>query len=188
MKSIITIVASLIVGVAAMYLYAEVSGDKTEANVTVNSIKKIAELATVEYNMSVIVEREKTKKVLLKLKTAKFLILLSGKVKGSVDLNQAKVNINKEKKRVDVVFRKGAVKVSNPEIAPKGMKIITIVNPKLFNKLKDSDFNQGQEIAIAKLRKSALDNGIIRETKNEAIVVLTNFLDALGYTSKIVFK
>jgi len=188
MKSIITVIASLIVGVVAMYMYGEVrDGYNTETNVTINSIKKIAELATVEYNMSVIVERTKKKKKFLEWKKAKFLVLLSGKVKGSVDLNSAKININKESNTVDIAFAKKSVKVSNPEIPPKGLKIITVSNPNLFNKLKDSDFTKGQEIAIKKLRQSALDNDIINKTKNEAVVVLSNFLEALGYKSKIVF-
>ena len=189
MKTPLTIVGSLLVGVAAMYLYTEMQDTKSESYVTVNSISKVAKLATVEYNVSVIEERKKELKVgIFKGKTAKFLVLLSGIVTGSVDLKNAKININKESKKVDVVFGKGAVKVSQPASDPKAAKFITITDRKLFKRLNSKDFTAGYEAANKKLRNTALDGGIVKKTKEEAVELISNFLLSLGYSTNIKFK
>ena len=188
MKLVFTIIASIIVGVAAMYLYAETMGDKSQTYVTVNSIQKVAKLATVEYNVSAIVERKKELKVVLKWKTAKFLVLLSGIVTGSVDLKNASIDIDKENKEVDIVFGKGAVKVSQPASSPDDAKFITITDRKLFKRLNSDDFTAGYKAANKKLRKTALADGIINKTKAEATELISNFLTSLGYSSSIKFK
>jgi len=188
MKTVLTIVGSLLVGVAAMYLFAQMQDTKSESYVTVNSISKVAKLAMVEYNVSVIEERKKELKVVLKWKTAKFLVLLSGIVTGSVDLKNAKININKETKKVDIVFGKGAVKVSQPASDPKAAKFITITDRKLFKRLNSADFTAGYGAANKKLRNTALDGGIVKKTKEEAIELISNFLLSLGYSANIKFK
>lgn len=187
LKNMLALIIALLVGVAAMYVYTNFAGEHTETKVTVNSIKKIAELATIEYTMSVIKEQTKKKKF-LEWKEARFLVLLTGKIKGSVDLNQADVKIDKENKKVSITFKPGAVKVSNPEIGPDDIKIITVSDPNILHKINDKDRNKGQAQAIALLRKTALDKGIVAQTKNQAKVVIENFLSALGYQSAILFK
>lgn len=185
-KNIITIVIAVAVGVGGMSLYSFFTDDTAESKVTVNSIKKIAELATIEYNMSVIKEQTKKKKF-IEWKDARFLVLLTGKIKGSVDLNKADVKIDKENRKVDIRFNKDAVKVSNPEIGPDDIRIITISDPNIFHKLNDKDRNKGQKEAIRLLRQSALDKGIVDQTKTQAKYVLENFLAALDYKSSITF-
>lgn len=187
MKNIMIFVVAVLIGIGAMYAYSNMSGTSSETKVTINSIKKIADLATIEYTMSVIKEQTKKKKF-LEWKDAHFLVLVTGKIKGSVDLNMADVKIDKENKKVNITFHKGAIKVSNPEIGPDDIKIITIDDPNVFHKLNDKDRNKGQAAAIALLRQTALKNGIVNQTRDEAKVVLENFLDALGYQSVITFS
>ena len=186
-NKILTVVVAVFIGVAAMYVYEKTIGNVSESHVTVNSIKKIAELATIEYNMSVIREVTKKKKF-LQWKEAKFLVLLTRKIKGSVDLNKSKMDIDKENKTVDIVFNKGAVRVSNPEIGPDDIKIVTVSNPNLFHKINDKDRNGAQKKAIKMLRDEAKKKGIVQQTKNEAKVIITGFLSALGYKSTIKFR
>lgn len=188
MKTIFTIIGSVIVGVAAMYLFGAMQSTKSESYVTVNSISKVAKLATVEYNVSVIEERKKELKVVLKWKTAKFLVLLSGIVTGSVDLKNAKIDINKKTKKVNIVFGKGAVKVSQPASDPKAAKFITITDRKLFKRLNSEDFTAGYQAANKKLRDTALADGIIGKTKEEAVELISNFLLSVGYSANIKFK
>ncbi len=186
LKNIMTIGLAVVVGFGAMYAYGRFFDDSRQTRVTVNSIKKIAESAAIEYNMSVIKEQTKKKKF-IEWKDAKFLVLLTGKIRGSVDLNNATVRIDKEKKTVDIKFRKNAVKISNPEIGPDDIKIITVSDPNIFHKLNDRDRNKGQTAAIKLLRQSVLDKGIVQQTKNQATLVLQNFLAALDYKSSISF-
>lgn len=188
MKTILTIIGSLIVGVVAMYLYSNMQDNSAGSYVTVNSIKKVAKLATIEYNVSVVEERKKELKVVLKWKTAKFLVLLSGIVTGSVDLKNAEIDINKETKKVSIVFGKDAVKVSQPASDPKAAKFITITDRALFKRLNSADFTAGYEAANNKLRNTALADGIVKKTKDEAVELISNFLLSLGYSANIKFK
>jgi hypothetical protein len=186
-KYIMVFIIAALVGVGAMYIYTATVGDTLESKVTVNSIKKIAELATIEYNMSIIEEQTKKKKF-LEWKEARFLVLLTGVIKGSVDLNQADVNIDKEAKKVTIAFKKNAVNISNPEIGPGDIKIITVSDPNVFHKINDADRNKAQAAAIKLLRKAALDKGIVNQTKSQAKTVIENFLAALGFQSVISFQ
>ncbi len=186
-KNIFMVVAAVLIGVGGMYAYGNLVDGGSQTRVTVNSIKKIAELATIEYTMSVIKEQTKKKKF-LEWKTARFLVLVTGKVKGSVDLNMADVKIDKENRKVSINFKKGAVKVSYPEIAPNDIKIITVDDPNIFHKINDKDRNKGTAAAIAVLRETAMNKGIVGQTKNQARQVIENFLAALGYKSVIKFS
>ncbi len=186
-KNIAMIIVAVAVGMAGMFYYKSLSEATDEAYVTVTSIKKIAELATVEYVMSVHKQRKKKKK-LLQLKDARFLVILTGKIKGSVDLNRAKLDIDKEKKFVSIDFNKDAVRISNPEIAPGDLQFITISNPAVINKIDDDDRNSAQSSAIRLLRDTAIKKGIESKTREQAKVLLENFLASLGYSSKITFK
>lgn len=193
MKTIVTIIVSILVGIGLMSAIDFFQNETTsETFVTVESIKKVAKLATIEYNVSVIEKRTVPLKVKVgfsfKLKDAKFLVLTSGIVTGSVNLNKAKLDINKETKQVNIVFNAGAVSVSNAAINSGYPEFITITNRKLFKRLKDSDFSAGARAANAKLRQTAINDGIENKTKSEAKILISNFLTSLGYTSKIIFK
>jgi len=193
MKTAFTIIGSVIVGVAAMSLFAKVQNETTsETFVTVDSIKKVAKLATVEYNVSVVEKRTVPLNVkvgiTLKLKKAKFLVLTSGIVTGSVDLNKAKIDIDKETKKVKIVFNKNAVNVSNAAINKGYPEFITITDRKLFKRLKDEDFAAGARAANAKLKSTAESDGIVKKTKAEAKTLITNFLASLGYSTSVKFR
>ena len=193
MKTAFIIIGSVIVGVAAMSLYANVMDETTsETFVTVDSIKKVAKLATVEYNVSVVEKRTVPLNVkvgiTLKLKKAKFLVLTSGIVTGSVNLNKAKIKIDKEAKKVKIVFNKNAVNISNAAINRGYPEFITITDRKLFKRLKDSDFSAGARVANAKLKSTAENDGIVKKTKAEAKTLIKNFLATLGYSSSIQFN
>jgi len=186
-KNIVMVLIAALIGVGGMYAYGKLANGGSQSRVTVNSIKKIAELATIEYTMSVIEEQTKKKKF-LEWKTARFLVLVTGKVKGSVDLNMADVNIDKQNRKVSITFKTDAVKVSYPEIAPEDIKIITVDDPNIFHKINDKDRNKGTAAAISLLRETAMRKGIVAQTKNQARQVIENFLAALGYQSVIKFS
>ena len=193
MKTLGTIFVSIIAGIAMMSLFASIKDETTsETFVTIESIKKVAKLASIEYNVSVIEKRTVPLKVKVgfsfKLKDAKFLVLTSGVVTGSVDLNKAKMNIDKEAKKVSIVFHKNAITVSNAAINTGYPEFITVANRKLFKRLKDSDFAAGARAANEKLRETAINDGIVNKTKKEAKTLISHFLSSLGYTTKIKFK
>ncbi len=83
LKSIIVLV--VVVAIAAggfVYLLTRDSGGKTDIIVNVEDIKRIAQLATVEYHISTHLFREKGK-AFYEWLSAKFFVFVKGKIKGS---------------------------------------------------------------------------------------------------------
>ena len=189
---IVSIVVAVILGVlvtlGVIYGLSGDKGGKTDVIVAIDDIKEIAQLATVEYHISTFLDRKKDR-AFYEWLDARFIVFLKGVVKGSVDLNLAEVQLpTAGAKTVSIKFKKGAVVVSKPEIGPDDIRFITISDPNVFHPINDDDRNRAQADAIAALKKSALDAGIVAQTAKEARVLLTRFLGGLGYTAKIEFE
>jgi len=186
------VVLVVVVAIAAggfVYLLTRDSGGKTDVVVNVDKIKKIAQLATVEYHISTHLFRQKGKAIYEWL-SAKFFVFVKGKIRGSVDLNQALIEVSPDPKNkmVKISFKKGAVLVSDPEIAQDDIKIMTCADPNIFHKISDADRNKAMRDVIALLKKTAIDDGIMDKAATEAKLVLTTFLQSLGYASQIEFE
>lgn len=178
---------AIVVG-AAVYWFTKDGGGSTSI-VTVEQIKKIAQLATINYHLSVTHYHEKPPKGLEWL-PAKLFATVRGDIKGSVDMKKADIDITneKEKKFVKIFFPKGSVIISNPEIGAKDVSFLTCSNPNPFHPLKDKDFTAAQREAIKAMIKTAKNDGIAVKTAREAKSVLGNFLAALGFQSEIAFQ
>jgi hypothetical protein len=186
------VVLVVVVAIAAggfVYILTRDRGGKTDVVVNVENIKKIAQLATVEYHISAHLFREKGKKFYEWL-SAKFFVFVKGKVKGSVDLNQAVIDVSPDPKNklVKITFKKGAVLVSDPEIGQGDIRIMTCADPNVFHKISDADRNRAMKDVIALLKKTAIEDGIKDRAASEAKLVLTTFLQSLGYASQIEFE
>jgi hypothetical protein len=185
---IILVVVVAIVAGGAVYLLKG-NGGKTDVRVTVDSIKNIAELATVEYHISSYLFRAK-KKAWYEWKHAKYLVFVKGTVKGSVDLDQAAIDVNPDpkKKMVKITFRKGAVRVSNPEIGKGDVTFQSVSDPNVFHPITEKDYERSQNELIGIIREQAIKEGIRNKTAAQARLVLTTFLQSLGYTAQIEFE
>ena len=184
---IAAIAAALLTG-GVVYAAMRNAKGETDVAVSVNEIREIAQLATVEYHLSTILDR-RIPMSWYEWKNARLLVMLKGVVKGSVDLNRADIQMPKAgEKAISIRFRKGAIVVSNPEIGPEDIKVITAANPNIIHPIKDSDRNAAKRDAIAELRKTALDGGIVAKTAEEARTLLTKFLGGLGYTATVEFE
>jgi hypothetical protein len=186
---VIVIVALIAGGIAVGYwIWGQGPVDKSTVTVNVNEIKNIARIATTEYHISTIVKYEKAK-TWIEWEHAMLLVLVNGIITGSVDLEAADIKIinNPNDKRVTILFKKDAVKISNPAIGPDGIVYTTVKNPNIFSRLNDADRKKAMNNAIAELRKGAIEGGIERNTAIRAKEVLGNFLTSLGYKSEIKF-
>ena len=162
---IIQMLAVAIVVGAAVYWFTKDGGGGSTTIVTVDQIKKIAQLATIDYHLSVTHYHEKPP-VGLEWLPAKLFATVRGDIKGSVDMKKADINITneKEKKIVKIVFPKGSVIISNPEIGAKDISFLTCSNPNPFHPLKDKDYTAAQREAIKAMVKTAKDDGIAVKT------------------------
>lgn len=179
---------AIVVG-AGVYWFTKHGGGGSTTIVTVDQIKKIAQLATMDYHLSVTQYHEKPP-VGLEWLPAKLFATVRGDIKGSVDMKQADIKITNEKdeKSVKIFFPKGSVIISNPEIGAKDVTFLTCSDPNPFHPLKDKDFTAAQSEAITAMIKVANDDGIKVKTAREATTILGNFLTALGFTSEITFE
>lgn len=159
--------------------------------VNVEAIKKIAELAVVEFHISTYEQGVKFGKLdFLRLIPAKYMVLLKGIIKGSVDLKKSTIVVSDdpEIKEVKITFHKGAIRVSDPEIGNNDIQLIQCTNPDIFNPITDTDRNKLLKSANQRLKQSAIDSGIRDKTMHEARVVLENFLQTLGYSLELKFE
>lgn len=182
------LVVAIVVG-AVVYFFARGGGEGSKTFVTVEQISKIAELATINYHMSVTHYHEKPP-VGLEWLPAKLFVTVKGDIKGSVNMKLAKITMPKkgEEKIVKIFFPKGSVIISNPQIGPKDVSFLTCSNPNPFHPLKDKDYTAAQKEAISAMIKAAEDDGIKLKTAREAKEVLVNFLAALGEKADVTFE
>ena len=182
------LVVAIVVG-AVVFFFARGGRDGSKTFVTVEQITKIAELATINYHMSVTHYYEK-QPVGLEWLPAKLFVTVTGDIKGSVNMQAAKITVPKEgeEKVVKIFFPKDSVIISNPQIGPKDVTFLTCSNPNPFHPLGDKDYTAAQEKAISDMIKAANDDGITLKTAREAKEVLVNFLAALGYKADVSFE
>ena len=181
------LIVAVVVGAIVFFFVRGGNGSKTF--VTVEQITKIAELATVNYHMAV-THFHKKPPVGLEWLPAKLFVTVTGDIKGSVNMNMARITLPKEgvEKIVKIVFPENSVIVSNPEIGPQDVSFLTCSNPNPFHPLKDKDYTAAQKEAISAMIKAANDDGIKLKTAREAKEVLVNFLAALGHKAEVSFE
>ncbi len=187
--TIVLMVAVAIVAGAMVYWFAPGRGGGGTTIVTVDEIKKIAELAAVKYHLSVTKYHPKPP-VGLEWLPAKLFVTVKGNIKGSVDLKAAKIEIPKAQndKVVRITFPKGAVVISSPEIGAQDVTFLECANPNPFHPLNDQDYTAAEKEAIDMMMKVATDSGIESETVDEAKLILGTFLAGLGFEAEITFE
>lgn len=173
---------------AAVFLLMRGGGGRTEVIVTVEEIKEIAQLSTVEYVMSEVLHKE-LGKAWYEWRAASFLARVRGKIRGSVDLDKMQVEVvnNGGQRRVSVRFEPGAVVIHPPEISQGDIEIIDCANPNVLHPISAADHSRAVDTLIAHLRSVAESHGIKERTAAEAKLVLTRFLEQLGFEAHIEF-
>jgi len=180
------IAAALIVG---GIVYWVMQHQKQPVVVNVDSIKNIAQLATIEYRISTALPWKKPKKF-PEWKEAMLIVFAKGKITGSVDLQQTVIDIfdTAEKKLVKIEFKKGAIVVSPVGINEGDLYPVTCSDPNIFHRLNDDDTKMAQDAALKAIKEAAIKDGIESKTAVQAKLILTNFLQGLGYKAEIEFE
>ena len=184
---IVVIIAVLVIGGAIIWTKFIRHEGKITSIVSVESIKKIAQLATVEYNISQF-HHETKKREWYEWLDASFFVIVKAKVTGSVDLKKTTIDIDHENKIVKIKFLMDAIMIHDPEIGEDGITLIKCSDPNIFHPINEADWQKAQNAAIANIKKTVLEDGIKTKTAVEAKIVLTNFLTALGYDAQIEFE
>lgn len=186
--ALVALIAILFFGGVLAYLKIFKKQDAGASSVvTVESIKKIAQLSTIEYTIQTI-ESVKKEKQWFVLFDTKFSVVLKGKVKGSIDLKKMKTEVDQKNKTVNIIFAKGSIVVSNPEIGKDDIHLRKCIEPWVFNKIDEKDWEEAHKAAIAKIREIALEDGIELKTAKEAQTILTGFIQSFGFKVSINFE
>lgn len=185
-KTILTAIFAASVAGLVVYFFSNKNEGHTEVNVTIESIKNISELAVVEYTLSESLKRTIPKRF-PNVKEAIFYIYMKGVIKGSVNLELGKYDINIEKRTANITFPNKAVIISSPEVDEKDIRFTTCKD-RVFNKISDGDRNSAIDKAISEMKKTANESGIVKKVKAETKLVLENYLESFGYTATVRFK
>ena len=184
------IVLAAIVMFGGVLVYSKIfenNGANATSIVSVESIQKIAQLSTINYTIKTVKSIEKKNQWYVLFDT-KYMVVIKGRVKGSIDLKKMSIKVDEKNRKVDIVFTEGSIVVSNPEIGKDDIALIKCSEPLIFNKIKVKDWQEAQKMAIMEIRKIAIDDGIEKKTANEAKDVLTNFIQSLGFEVDIRFE
>ena len=187
------VVTALVAGGVSHWLSRSTQAD---VRVTVESIRKVAELATVEYRLAAIVEKKYHSDLWIfgDVESDHLFGLYTGAVRGRVDLENATVDIQNEADGdyVSIHFKRGSVLISGVEIDPEKdhFELISIEGRSRISFTAGATDGQRkalQQVALREIRESAIKTGIVEKTMSNAITVLSDFLGALGYRATVTF-
>jgi hypothetical protein len=169
-----------------------------EAVVTVQSIRKIAQLATVEYHAATLQDQTFQSSIGLgDVDSSRMIAYYTGAVKGAVDLEKmdlreivAGVSENGGRGgRVAIHFQRGSIVISGVELVPgeDSMKEITVWRRTGFNPPSDNQREGMRREALQAIRDAAIERGIVDKTKENARLFLSEFVAGFGLTAEITF-
>lgn len=168
---------------------------KKESTVFVEDIKELATLATAEASVKTVIKQEDNKlfgnDLPIKVPGTKreILLIVPGTVIAGVDLEgitEDDLKVNEKEKVLDVVLPHADL-IQEPAIQMD--KLITFSDEEIFRgEVKwDEGFDLAAE-AQEKIRKEAIEGGLLDKAEKNAEKVLVGFFGNLGYTVNVTFK
>jgi len=195
---VLIIVTAIVAGGAVYWLSHKRQDEKTM--VTVDSIRKVAQLATVEYSLSTLVEKTfRSSYGLGKTDSSTLLALYSGRVRGSVNLEKVQIELKKNdsvaskegdvRRLASIHFPPGSIEVKDVAIDPD---LDHMTERVIWKKLgfKGPTDNQREGVrrkAMKTILKTAIKKGIVEKTKANAEMILSEFLRGFGIEADITF-
>jgi len=181
--------------IAGFVAYQLKPSAETRVTVTVEKIRKIAHLATVEYTLTGFARQVFTSSIGFgQRKPSDYVIsYCTGKITGRVDLEKATVDIQEggDVPQVSIHFERGSIVVSDVEVRPGDIETISVRDELTglfpFKAAGNAQRNGVQDKALEQIRQAAIDSGIVEKTKENAQTVLGDFLGSLGYQATITF-
>jgi len=194
---LLLVLTALVAGGVAYWLKPSTN---VNVAVTIEQIRNIAQLATVEYTMSALAEQTYQSRFLPKAldvlgaKTTSdcFIVYCAGTVRGSVDLEDVTIDTQEtaDGPHVSIHFKRGSVLVSDVEM----QDLFTIsCRAKLERRLSvlqgvsDGQRDAMVKGALATIRKKAIEKGIVEKTMKNAKTFLGEFIGSLGYGVTVTF-
>lgn len=206
MKTILLVVAAAVIGAGGAYWLAPKSKETTTVIVTVEGIRKVAQLAAVEYRLSTLVDKTFQSRVLGGTRdSSRMLAFYTGTVKGSIDLQKIQLHLKDEGKasgapaqgglprRALIHFPQGSIVIKDVALVPgedsmrEEVVWVGSYAGVSFNKPTDQQREAVRQEALKAILQTAIKQGIVDKTKENARTILTEFLAGLGVAAEVSF-
>jgi hypothetical protein len=169
---------------------------QTKVSISVESIRALSYLTTTEYTLSAMVEKSYKSDMIFKDVTSDHAIaVVRGKVKGSVDLENAIITIHRKTRNeagndsVSIHFPRGSMHVSGVEVEESRVfscRGVTLTN--LVTKgASDNQKNELARVAREEIKKSAINTDIVNRTMDNAKNALCGFVGSFGFIVNITW-
>ena len=167
---------------------------KTKEEVTSDIVKEqlvsVKELTTLKYRYTNVVSFENDNEfygMKIPFTTKKFIISYDGEVSAGIDLDKAKVDINDEKKAINISLPQA--KILSHQIDEDSLTIFD-EKESIFNQLKIKDFSEFRKNEMKKTEQELLEKGFLEEASKkskDAIIEILNINPLIKdeYTVKV---
>ena len=176
---------TVIVAGGAVYRLSQ-KGSGARTMVTVESIRKVAKLATVEYSLSTLVEKTFRSSIgIKKVDSSTLLALYFGRVRGSVNLEKVQIELKKDDtgasnegdvhRLASIHFPRGSIVVKDVAIYPDLDHMTErVIWKKLgFNGSTENQREGVRRKAMKTILQTAIKKGIVQKIKANAKMILS---------------
>lgn len=178
----------------ARYVYLQKEETLKSASV-VESVQKLATLATAQAHIKTIISKEDNqlfgKSISFDFPGSKrtFFLVASGEVTAGVDLKnltKQDITLDTNTKAIHITLPHATI-VQEPSIDSKNIQ--TFSSEGLFRSEPNADEGFKQEdLAKQKIKKEAIQSGLLKTAENNATLALQDFFKNLNYTVTVTFK
>ena len=181
-KAVLVLAIAVLAGALVFFVTRD---DKSSSSlVTVDQIRNIARISTVEYHVSEFYRGEVGRG------SVEGAIYISAVVTGSVDIDRARIEIDSDpdQPRATITIPKGAVHISDPETCPDCSELVQLNRPILRARISDEEWTALTKEALLIITQRVREAGIECQTAARLDTVLTDFLAAFGVETEVVFE
>jgi hypothetical protein len=159
-------------------------GNPSSSRVTVDQIRSIARVSTVEYHISEFYRGEVGRG------SVEGAIYISAVVTGSVDIDEATIEIDSESEptRATITIPRGSVHIGDPETCPDCSELVQLNRPFLRARISDEEWTALTREALVIINQKVREAGIECQTAARLETVLADFLGAFDIESEVVFE
>ncbi|MEH7072852.1 DUF4230 domain-containing protein [Neobacillus drentensis] len=183
-----------LVSVIAWNVYSQ-KGETLESSSVVESIQKLATLATAQTHIKTIVSKEDNKlfgkSIPWDIPGSKktFFLVASGEVTAGVDLmnlTKKDITVDTKTKAIQITLPHATI-VQEPSIDSKNIQTYSSEGMFRSEVNLDEGFDQ-EDVAKQKIKKEAIQSGLLKTAENNARIALKDFFKNRNYNVTVTFK
>ncbi|MFO3716398.1 DUF4230 domain-containing protein [Anaerococcus cruorum] len=178
------LIAAIIVAIlmlAAFFAAKNIFNVEEETKVTSETVeaalKEAKELTTLKYHYKNIASFENSQQfqgMKIPFTTKRFLYTYEGEIHAGVDLDEAKVKVNEQAKKINITLPE--TKILSHDIDENSVMVYDDQDS-IFNPLELEDYSNFRKEEEAKVEKEAIDKGLLEEAEDQTIKAVKELLN-----------